>query len=139
MSFAITQLPPLKSCRLKIDIALLVIVFGTGIFLRLPWSAFSSGAPLHSLAPLHPSPAYSAMGMDEGLYRDYLNVVIDDGIGSYPDLVQGYIVAQEERKGSILPPVRFLYIFAGYTWHSIFGTESLQALRQTAAFFSVLT
>jgi len=40
---------------------------------------------------------------------------------------------------AILPPVRFLYIFSGYVWHSLFGDESLEALRSVAAFFSVLT
>ena len=129
----------LNLLRRKIDIILLAIILTSGIFLRLPWQAFSAGAPLHALAWLHPSPAYDAMGMDEGLYRDYLNAVNDDGLGSYPELVQAYIIAQKERAGSILPPVRFLYIFSAYVCHSIFGTESLQALRQTAAFFSILT
>lgn len=129
----------LNLLRRKIDIILLAIILTSGIFLRLPWQAFSHGTPLHALAWLHPSPAYNAMGMDEGLYRDYLNAINDDGLGSYPELVQAYIIAQKERAGSILPPVRFLYIFAAYVCHSISGAESLQALRQTAAFFSILT
>jgi len=40
---------------------------------------------------------------------------------------------------AILPPVRFLYIFAGYSWHSLFGCEALDALRQVAALFSLFT
>src|SRR5205085_2743655 len=41
--------------------------------------------------------------------------------------------------GSILPPLRFLYIFTAYTWHSLFGSEALEALYQVAALFSMLT
>jgi len=125
--------------RHKIDIVALAMIFAVAIFLRLPWQAFSNGAPLHSLAALHPAPAYNGLGMDEGLYREYVNAVIRDGIGSYPELIQGYAEAQKEKEGSILPPTRFLYIFAAYSWHSLFGTEALNALRQVAAFFSVLT
>lgn len=128
-----------KSHRVRIDILVLIVVFAAGIFLRLPWEAFSVGAAMNSLAPFHPQPAYDELGMDEGLYRDYLNALSNDGLSSYPELVEAYILAQKERTGSILPPVRFLYIFAAYEWHSIFGVESLQALRQTASFFNILT
>ena len=128
-----------KSHRVRIHILLVVTIFAIGIFLRLPWEAFSVGAPLNSIARFHPQPAYDQMGMDEGLYRDYVNALSNDGLSSYPEFVEAYILAQKERPGSILPPVRFLYIFAGYTWHSIFGVESLQALRQTASLFSILT
>jgi 4-amino-4-deoxy-L-arabinose transferase-like glycosyltransferase len=39
---------------------------------------------------------------------------------------------------AVLPPVRFLYIFAGYGWHSAFRSEPLESLRDVAACFSVL-
>src|SRR5207248_3599474 len=63
----------------------------------------------------------------------------EEGLGAYPGVVQAYIEAQKEKKGSILPPVRFLFIFAGYVWHSIFGTETLEGLHQIASVFSMLT
>ena len=62
-----------------------------------------------------------------------------DGLGSYPAIVQGYIEIQKELPGSILPPLRFLYIFTAYLWGSTFGSETLDALRQVASFFSILT
>src|SRR5438128_1116058 len=123
----------------KINIILLAIIFAAGIFLRITPHAFSPGATLHFLAPLHPQPAFDKIGFDEELYRKYANAVAGEGLGAYPGIVQAYIEAQKERSGSFLPPVRFLYVFTGYAWHSIFGTEALEALHQVAAFFSVLT
>src|SRR3989440_6795043 len=123
----------------KIDIVLLAIIFAVGIFLRITPHAFSPGATLQSLAPLHPQPAFNRIGFDEGLYREYVNALSKDGLGSSPDIVQGYIDVQKKLPGSILPPLRFLYIFTAYLWHSIFGAEALEALYQVAAFFNILT
>src|SRR2546421_3635289 len=123
----------------RIDIVLLAIIFVVAIFLRITPHAFSPGATLHFLAPFHPQPAWNKIGFDEGLYRQYVNALSKDGLGSYPDIVQGYIDVQKKLPGSILPPLRFLYIFTAYTWHSIFGSEALDALHQVAALFSMLT
>ena len=123
----------------RIDIVLLAIIFVVAIFLRITPHAFSPGATLHFLAPFHPQPAWNKIGFDEGLYRQYVNALSKDGLGSYPDIVQGYIDVQKKLPGSILPPLRFLYIFTAYLWHSIFGAEALDALYQVAAFFSMLT
>jgi 4-amino-4-deoxy-L-arabinose transferase-like glycosyltransferase len=123
----------------KIDIILLAIIFAVGIFLRLTPHAFSADALLHRIAIFHPQPAFDQIGFDEGLYRAYVNALTRDGLGSYPDIVQGYIDVQKKRPGSILPPLRFLYIFTAYAWHSILGSEALEALYQVAAFFSMLT
>src|SRR5207244_2020714 len=123
----------------KIDIVLLAILVAVGIFLRLTPHAFSAGAGLHSIAFLHPQPAFNKIGFDEGLYREYVNALSKGGLGSYPDIVEGYIDVQRKLPGSILPPLRFLYIFTDYNWHSIFGSEALDALHQVASFFSILT
>jgi 4-amino-4-deoxy-L-arabinose transferase-like glycosyltransferase len=132
-------MPVPEPLRRKIDIVLLAIIFAVGIFLRLTPHAFSPGARLHSIAFFHPQPAFDMIGFDEGLYREYVNALSNGGLGSYPDIVQGYIEIQTKLPGSILPPLRFLYIFTAYAWHSIFGSEALDALRQVAAFFSMLT
>jgi 4-amino-4-deoxy-L-arabinose transferase-like glycosyltransferase len=123
----------------KIDIILLAIIIAVGVFLRVTPQAFLPGAPLQFLAPLHPQPAWTKIGFDEGLYREYVNAVSKGGLTSYPDIVEGYIDVQKQLPGSILPPLRFLYIFTGYVWHSIFGSEALNALHQVASFFSMLT
>src|SRR5438477_2162083 len=123
----------------KIDIVLLAIIFAVGIFLRLTPHAFAPGATLHSIAVLHPQPAFNKIGFDEGLYREYVNALSKGGLGAYPDIVEGYIDVQKKLPGSILPPLRFLYIFTAYVWHSLFGSEALEALYQVAAFFSMLT
>ena len=81
----------------------------------------------------------NGIGFDEGLYRGYLNVIIDKGLGVYPEMVQEYVEMQGKMDQAILPPVRFLYIFTGYVWHSCFGSDALASLRQVASFFSILT
>jgi hypothetical protein len=85
----------------KIDIVILALILAIGIFLRLPPRTFSSSGPLHSIAALHPTPAYMRMGFDEGLY------LVKEGITSYPNIVEGYIDAQQKLPGSILPPSAF--------------------------------
>ena len=77
--------------------------------------------------------------MDEGLYRQYVHEVIGVGLTSYPAIVEHYIEVQKPLVGSILPPMRFLYIFTAYLWHQVFGTEPLVALKCVASFFSILT
>jgi uncharacterized membrane protein len=39
---------------------------------------------------------------------------------------------------AILPPTRFLYVFAAYLWHGICGTEALASLRWVSSLFSIL-
>jgi hypothetical protein len=123
----------------KIAIVLLAVIFAVGIFLRITPHAFSSGALLHSVEPLHPQPAWDQFGFDEGLYREYVDGLNKDGLSSYPDMVDAYIDAQSKMTNPILPPVRFLYIFTGYLWHSLFGVETLEGLRQVASLFGILT
>lgn len=97
---------------------------------------------LHSLSALHPNPKWHQMqlvGVDEDLYRGYVEEVSSKGLTHYPDIVLGYIEKQVKLPGSILPPVRFLYILAAYIWHTLFGTEALASLRDVASIFSILT
>ncbi|MEP7014214.1 MAG: phospholipid carrier-dependent glycosyltransferase [Verrucomicrobiota bacterium] len=131
---------PISESRLRGSAVIcLGIILALGIFLRIPSNTFSQDAPLHSIVALHPQAAFGQTGFDEGLYHEYVNALIKDGITSYPDLVEGYIEVQKKLPGSILPPLRFLYIFSAYLWHVVFGCESLEALHNVAAFFSVLT
>jgi 4-amino-4-deoxy-L-arabinose transferase-like glycosyltransferase len=120
--------------------AALIAILALGIFLRIPSPLFSGpNAPLRALAPLHPPAGFTQIGFDEGLYRNYVNQLIAGGLTSYPDIVDRYIEVQKTLTGSILPPLRFLFIFSAYAWHKVFGTEALGSLHAVAAFFSVLT
>jgi 4-amino-4-deoxy-L-arabinose transferase-like glycosyltransferase len=128
------------SCGRKSYFVALGLLLALGIFLRLPAPLFSGkSAPLSQLEALHPPPRFDAIGFDEGLYRSYVNSLIAGGLSGYPDIVDRYIEVQQKLTGSILPPVRFLYIFAAYLWHQVFGSEALAALRNVASFFSILT
>ncbi len=119
--------------------ATLCLTLLAGIFLRLPQAVFPAGQPLHALEVLHPAPGFSGVGFDEALYRRYVNSVTREGLENYPSIVDRYIEVQKELTGSILPPVRFLYIFAAYLWHCLFGSEALAALHNVASLFSILT
>ena len=112
----------------------LCIVLAIGTFLRLPAPIFSgTGAPLRQLETLHPPPRFDGIGFDEGLYRGYVNSLIAGGLTAYPEIVDHYIEVQQNLTGSILPPVRFLYIFSAYLWHQVFGSEALAALYDVAS------
>src|ERR1700731_1711199 len=119
-------------------VASVVLVLAIGIFLRLPYGLFSPGHPLHALEPLHPAPKMTDMGFDEGLYCSYVATLSRVGLLNYPSIVDHYTSLQKKLPGSILPPVRFLYIFSGYFWHFIFGSEPIVALRAVASLFSIL-
>ena len=124
----------------RIDVACVAIVLSIGIFLRLPHTVFSDEAsPLHSVEFLHPKPKIEGLGADEGYYRLYVNDLSRVGIAAYPKIVDHYIEVQKGLTGSILPPVRFLFIFTAYLWHLLFGADALSALRNVASFFSILT
>jgi Dolichyl-phosphate-mannose-protein mannosyltransferase len=126
--------------RRKIDIVLLAIIFAVGIFLRLPPSLFQKpDGPLRSLVALHPQPASQQVGFDEGLYRDYTDKLSRFGLISYPEIIERYREKQQTLTGSILPPVRFLYIFFAYLWHELFGSETLNCLKNVSALFSMFT
>ena len=118
-----------ESTNRSLILVSLGLVLLVGTFLRLPPSLFyDPPAPLRSLAALHPNPRwhqFQLIGVDEELYRDYVDELSHKGLTHYPDIVLGYIEKQVKLPGSILPPVRFLYIFATYVWHSLFGTEPL--------------
>jgi hypothetical protein len=123
----------------KIDIVGLAGIFLVGIFLRLPPQNFTSAGPLHFMATLHPQPAFNQIGFDENLYRNYVNQLGKSGIGSYPDIVEGYIATQSSLPNAILPPVRFLYIFSAHLWQSIFWSETMDSLRDISALFTIFS
>jgi 4-amino-4-deoxy-L-arabinose transferase-like glycosyltransferase len=143
-SIDLNQLVPVKTnpkpAGQRWYIAGFCFVLAVGIFLRLPSSLFSDPtSSFHRLEFLHPQAGFVETGFDEHLYRGYVDSLIRTGVPSYYAVVDHYIELQKTLTGAILPPVRFLYIFTAYVWHSLFGCEALEALRQVAAFFSVLT
>lgn len=133
------MLSPLVSRKRQVVLVTLFGVLAVGVFLRLPASLFDSGGSLQALSWAHPNPGFTHIGFDEALYRDYVNSVSTVGLGSYPDIVELYREKQKLLPGSVLPPMRFLYIFAGYVWHSLFGTEALAALHDVASVFGIFT
>jgi len=118
----------------------LAIILLIGIFLRLPPALFQKpDGPLRGLVTLHPQPASQMVGFDEALYRDYADKLIRFGLIAYPEIIERYREKQQTLTGSILPPVRFLYIFSAYLWHQLFGSETLNCLKNVSAVFSMFT
>jgi 4-amino-4-deoxy-L-arabinose transferase-like glycosyltransferase len=86
----------------------------------------------------YPSASFHTIGFDEGLYRNYVNELIHAGMTSYPDIAEHYVEKQRQMPSAILPPTRFLYIFAAYLWQAVTGTDALTALHHTSTLFSIL-
>ena len=117
----------------------MAIIVAFGIFLRLPPHTFAVDGVLHPIAALHPQPAFNQVGFDEGLYVEYVHKLDTLGLSTYPLIVDDYVQRQERLHRSILSPLRFLYIFSGYLWRLCFGSDELDALKDVASFFSILT
>ena len=66
---------------------------------------------------------------ERGLDPSSVNSLIRVGLFHYSTIVDQYIEVQKTLTGSILPPMRFLYIFSAYVWHLLFGSEALAALK----------
>lgn len=115
-------------------IALLVV----GIFLRLPPEPFEHG-PLHALQSAHLQSHLKGVGVDEKIYRDYVNELGQLGLASYPRVVHNYVERQKAAPGAILPPLRALYIVWAFAWQHCFGGDAISALRNVAAAFSILS
>lgn len=120
-------------------VATLIFLLLAGIYLRLPTGLFAGErAPLRSISGLRAEPGFTGVGFDEALYSGYVDSLIQYGVGSYPDFAEHYVEVQSRLPSAILPPTRFLYIFAGYLWHEIFGTDGLHSLRDVSSLFSAL-
>src|SRR5436853_4974525 len=116
-----------------------IITLVVGTFLRLPAHIFEPGSALSTIAALHPQAAFTEKGFDEGLYAEYTKKLDQFGLSAYPLIVKDYVERQERLGRSILSPLRFLYIFCGYTWHRTLGSDGLHALKSVASLFSILT
>ena len=115
------------------------VVLAVGMFLRLPSPLFlGDNAPLHILGPLHPTPGFQNIGFDEGLYRGYVENLIQYGITAYPEFAEHYVERQSTLAAVILPPTRFLYIFTSYLWHVGSGADALTSLHNISSLFGVL-
>src|ERR1041384_2481100 len=101
------MIPGGESISRKTVLICLALVLFVGAFLRLPPALFSApSAPLHSIAILHPNPKWQDLGLvgvDEGLYRDYVDQLGAAGITHYPNIIRAYIAKQTELPGAILP------------------------------------
>lgn len=117
----------------------LIAVLVAGIILRLPSPLFAGKEGALSFASaLHPAPGFQGVGFDENLYRGYVDDLIRHGVTAYPDFAERYIEVQTRLPSAILPPTRFLYVFAAYVWHLATGADALTSLHNVSSLFSML-
>lgn len=88
---------------------------------------------------IYPSAGFTGTGYDEALYRGYVDDLIREGTTHYPALAENYVEVQQRMPAAILPPTRFVYIYAGYLWTQVTGTDALTALHNVSCLFSILT
>ena len=112
-------------------LAAVLLAFALGIFAR-------TASHIRLGGHVYPMASFTGTGFDEGLYRTYTGQLLSTGLSGYPQMVERYIEFQKTLKGSIAPPLRFLYIGVSALWCSISGAAPLHGLRQVASFFSVL-
>lgn len=66
---------------------------------------------------IFPSAGFTGVGFDEALYRSYLIKLDTVGLGGFPEICQLYLEDQRRPETiTKLPPTRFLYVFAAWTW-----------------------
>lgn len=121
-------------------IVALCLVLSVGCLLRLPSALFSveEHGALRAFSAFHPAPGFTKVGFDEGLYRGYVNDLIRFGVTAYPDFAEHYVEVQTTLPTAILPPTRFLYIFASYLWHCVVGSDALTSLHDISSVFGIL-
>ena len=114
--------PEFSSRERTIALLGFAVVIGIGLLLRIV-----------------PSAGFTALGYDEALYRGYVDDLIRVGPSYYPELTERYLEVQQRMPAAILPPTRFVYIYAGYLWTQVTGTDALTALHNVSCLFSILT
>lgn len=92
---------PTPSARVTWLVAALILA--AGLFLRIwPWAGFTG------------------TGFDEALYRDNIIRLDKVGLFNYPAICQYYIEDQRNPEAiTKLPPTRFFYIYASWTWKQL--------------------
>jgi 4-amino-4-deoxy-L-arabinose transferase-like glycosyltransferase len=102
---------------------LIALIAGAGIFLRV-----------------HRSATFAGPGPDELYYKSFVEKVDNQGLLSYPKIVQEYIAYQSRPETPlILPPLRVTFIVSAYLWKQATGADALSSTHAIACLASILT
>lgn len=115
-------MPSSPSTIRLIPCALLVLLLGFGIWLRIPDES-----------------ARKRLGADEGYYGRYVETLDQTGLLGWPDLIAGYIEKQKTEKTAFLPPTRILFLASASLWHSLTGAAPIDAVRAISCLAGILT
>ena len=107
----------------RLEVAAALIILFVGVTLRiLPFF----GVP-------------DRLTVDEHLYMTNVRMLEQIGPFQYPVLVNTYVQTQAKMDMVMLPPTRFVYIFLGWAWDTVFHSGPRMSLRYVAGIFSVLS
>jgi 4-amino-4-deoxy-L-arabinose transferase-like glycosyltransferase len=102
---------------------LIALIAAAGIFLRV-----------------HRSATFAGPGPDELYYKSFVEKVDNQGLLSYPKIVQEYIAYQSRPEAPlILPPLRITFIVSAYLWKQVTGADALSSTHAIACLASILT
>jgi len=88
---------------------------------------------------IYPSAMFTEVGFDENFYHRYVTMLNLVGVRGYPKIVAAYLAFQHQLTYSVLPPMRFLYIFASHIWSVTTRTDPMTSLHDVACMFTILT
>ena len=105
----------------------------------LYWTLLVLVLSLGIAARVYHSSSLKLDGFDEKFYEHYVAMLNDTGLTGYPKIVAEYLEHQSKLDYSVLPPMRFLYIFAAHLCGAVTGAQPMDALKQVACLFTILT
>lgn len=88
---------------------------------------------------LHPWAGFQGRGVDETMYVNYVTDLGKMRLADYPEFCEHYLVQQSQSALAMLPPTRFLYLYAAYAWQAFTGASAVDALISISAWFTILS
>ncbi|MGB8356186.1 MAG: phospholipid carrier-dependent glycosyltransferase [Chthoniobacteraceae bacterium] len=88
---------------------------------------------------IYPSSSYKGVGFDEGFYQHYVSMLNAVGLIGYPKISASYLAYQRGLTFSVLPPMRFLYIFTSHLWSVTTHADPMTSLHDMSCLFTILT
>lgn len=103
------------------------------------WACLALIVALGAVLRLHPWAGFHGRGVDETMYINYVTDLGKMHLTDYPEFCEHYLLQQSRSDLAMLPPTRFLYLYAAHAWHAATGAPSQDALMAVSAWFTILS
>ena len=103
------------------------------------WACLALIVVLGAVLRMHPWAGFHGRGVDEAVYIFYTDTLEKLHLADYPEHCERYLVGQKQSDSAILPPTRFLFVYAAHVYHALTGATSLHALLAVSALFTTLS